>query len=147
MRKQSGFTLIELITVIVVLGILAAFAIPRFTGLESQARIATVNGLAGNLRSGAALAHALWMAAGNAPATVTMEGNTSVAMNTTSGYPTAAAAGIDNVIQDLSGFAASGTRDFKLTNAPSNGDNCKVNYAAPTTAGGAPTITTTTSGC
>lgn len=147
MRKQAGFTLIELITVIVVLGILAAFAIPRFTGLESQARIATVNGLAGNLRSGAALAHALWVAAGNAPATVTMEGNTSVAMNPTSGYPTGVAAGIDKVIQDLSGFTASGTRDFKLSNAPSNGDNCKVTYTEPTTAGSAPTIAATTSGC
>lgn len=147
MRKQAGFTLIELITVIVVLGILAAFAIPRFTGLESQARIATVNGLAGNLRSGAALAHALWVSAGNAPATVTMEGNTSVAMNATSGYPTGAAAGIDKVIQDLSGFTASGTRDFKLTNAPSNGDNCKVTYTEPTTSGSAPTIASTTSGC
>mgnify|MGYP006291254271 CR=1 FL=1 len=147
MRKQSGFTLIELITVIVVLGILAAFAIPRFTGLESQARIATVNGLAGNLRSGAALAHALWMAAGNSPSTVTMEGGTSVAMNPTSGYPTGASGGIDKVIQDLSGFAASGTRDFKLSNAPSSGNNCKVTYTEPTTSGSAPTVATDVTNC
>ena len=149
MRKQSGFTLIELITVIVVLGILAAFAIPRFTGLESQARIATVNGLAGNLRSGAALAHALWTAAGNSPSSVTMEGNTSVAMNASSGYPTAASGGIDAVLQDLNGFTASGSgpRAFQLDNAPSSGANCKVSYTAATTPGSTPTIATTTSGC
>lgn len=148
MRKQSGFTLIELITVIVVLGILAAFAIPRFTGLESQARIATLNGLAGNLRSGAALARAVWVAAGDKPSSVTLEGNVTVAMNTASGYPTAAAGGIDAVIQDLanSGFTATGTRDFELDAAP-DGANCKVTYTAPTTAGANPTIATTTSGC
>ena len=146
MRKQSGFTLIELITVIVVLGILAAFAIPRFTGLESQARIATVNGLAGNIRSGAALAHALWVSAGNSPSTVTMEGNTAVTVNATSGYPTADSAGIEKVLQDLSGFTAS-SGVFKLTAAPSSGDNCKVTYTAPTTAGGTPTLTTDTSKC
>ena len=147
MRKQAGFTLIELITVIVVLGILAAFAIPRFTGLESQARVATVNGLAGNIRSGAALAHALWIAAGDSPATVTMEGNVSVAVNGSSGYPTAASAGIDKVLQDLSGFTASGTRDFQLNAAPNSGSACKVNYAAATSPGATPVITTTTSGC
>ncbi|HKT72384.1 MAG TPA: prepilin-type N-terminal cleavage/methylation domain-containing protein, partial [Steroidobacteraceae bacterium] len=37
---QRGFTLIELVVVIVVLGILAAFAVPKFMGLENQARVA-----------------------------------------------------------------------------------------------------------
>ncbi len=45
---QSGFNLIELITVIVVLGILSAFALPRFAGLEAHARTASLEGLAGS---------------------------------------------------------------------------------------------------
>ena len=60
MNQQSGFTLIELVTVIVILGVLAAFAIPRFSGLETQARIAAVNGLAGSVKSAGALSKALW---------------------------------------------------------------------------------------
>ncbi|MDZ7767961.1 MAG: prepilin-type N-terminal cleavage/methylation domain-containing protein [Woeseiaceae bacterium] len=59
-----GFTLIELVVVIALLGILAAFALPRFASLESEARAATVQGLAGSLRSASAMAHGLYLRAG-----------------------------------------------------------------------------------
>ena len=85
-QRQSGFTLIELVTVIVILGILAAFAIPRFSGLESQARAAAVNGLAGSVKSASALSKALWVANGNATATnVTFEGGEVVTVNASTG--------------------------------------------------------------
>jgi MSHA pilin protein MshA len=45
MKKQQGFTLIELVTVIIILGILAAFAIPRFINLTTEARAASIEGL------------------------------------------------------------------------------------------------------
>ncbi|GIC77736.1 Tfp pilus assembly protein FimT/FimU [Moritella sp. F3] len=57
MNKQQGFTLIELVIVIIVLGILAATAIPKFTNLSSDARIASLKGMEGAMRSGTNLIH------------------------------------------------------------------------------------------
>lgn len=58
-RKQAGFTLIELIAVMVILGILAATAVPRFVNLQDEAAVAAVRSVAGSIESGAALNHAV----------------------------------------------------------------------------------------
>lgn len=90
---QGGFTLIELVVVIVILGILAATAIPRFTDLSADARVAKMQAAAGAVRAGSAMYHAQWLVSGS-PAdgtTVNMEG---VGVRGVAGYPAGTADGI-----------------------------------------------------
>lgn len=90
--KQAGFTLIELIMVIVILGILSAFALPKFADFSSDAEVASIEGARGAVRSAAAIAHAACLASSScdaaaASSTVTIEG-ASIPM--VFGYPSVA---------------------------------------------------------
>ncbi len=58
MNKQSGFTLIELVVVIILLGVLAATAVPKFVDLQSDARVSSLQGLKGALEGAALLTYA-----------------------------------------------------------------------------------------
>lgn len=147
-QAQRGFTLIELVIVIVILGILAAAALPRFIDLTTDARIAAVNGLAGSVRAAAALAHAQWLVDGGT--SITMEGNTIDIVN---GYP---AAGNDTVndiaaaLSDYSGFTLSepdGTTTIFTKDGATTPANCSVSYTEAASGGEQPTITVTITGC
>jgi MSHA pilin protein MshA len=152
MRKiQQGFTLIELVVVITILGILAAFAIPRFAALDSAARISATSAMVGTLRSAAALAHAQYLVAGTAPASVVMDGTT---VTLTNGYPDATATGMQAAIQDTAGFtsAVAGTTLTYTKTGAGTPATCIATYTASAAANTAPvievaTLATDTAGC
>lgn len=141
MKKQAGFTLVELIAVIVILGILSAVAVPKFISLESNARVASLEGLKGGVVSAFTLVNALAIVEGQTGATgsVTVGGTT---VSLVYGYP--ATGSINGAMSNTDGFTFSaGT--YTITGY--SGSNCNVVYTQSTGANIPPTVATTTSGC
>ncbi|KAB0481138.1 prepilin-type N-terminal cleavage/methylation domain-containing protein [Vibrio chagasii] len=91
MKRQGGFTLIELVVVIVILGILAVTAAPRFLNLQDDARESSLQGLAGAMQGSAGIVFGKAAIEGNEASTTDVDVD---GIMTIFGYPTATSAGI-----------------------------------------------------
>lgn len=146
-KQQSGFTLIELIVVIVILGILSAIALPRFVNFGSDAKIAVVNGVAGALRSAVALTQSRYFATGDNTSTeALLQGQTTgngVIVAAGTGIPAGSANGIGRALDNnTAGFTTNYSSATAVTFAPTGTTNCQATYNGTTGV-----VTTTTTGC
>ncbi|MBY3788431.1 type II secretion system protein [Photobacterium carnosum] len=164
MKKQQGFTLIELVVVIVILGILAVTAAPKFMNLQGDARHASLDGLRGAINGAAGIVYGKAAIAGQENSADPINvGEPDHQIQTVYGYPTATSAGIGAALSGVNGengdfvaVKATGTSPdagqsiqftFKnyadLASVPKS---CYVTYKAATS-GATPTVTLDPNAC
>lgn len=115
MDNSKGFTLIELIIVIVILGLLSATAAPKFMDLQKDARIASIQGMSAAVKSASTMVYSKSVIQGTdkvpsyygrlkSGAMATKEDNDGVTVNTSYGYPTPTVEGIIRALQSDDSF-------------------------------------------
>lgn len=149
MNRNKGFTLIELVIVIVILGILAAYAVPKYMAIDREARIAVVQGLEGSVRAATDMCYAVANARALAGGAVVIDIGRGNNVEFTNGYPDATNNGIVAALADTSGFTVSfvaNTAVFQKNGAPTPA-NCSVSYIYDGGATSTPAISSSTAGC
>jgi MSHA pilin protein MshA len=145
--QSKGFSLIESVVLVSLVGIVTVFAVPRYTRLANAARASEVTALGAKLRKAAQLAHAQYVESGARAGSAIIRGKLVRLKN---GYPEASSAGIGNALFETEGFTAETTEDsvtFLNPDAPS-AKACSVAYQTAPTPSAVPSVTNVeTSGC
>ena len=139
MKSQAGFTFTELLTVVTVMAMLAAVAVPRYAMINSDTRSQAVRLLAANVKSSASLSNKVWKATGQ-PVRLTLDGR-SVDMRY--GYPTDRSIAEIVVMSSEFEFADG----YWKHNESGAGQGCAVLYIAPPNPDAEATVIGYTDGC
>lgn len=149
--RQKGLSLIETLCTVTIIGTMTATALPRLSGVTSEARVSVLRGLEGTLHSASSLAHARCVVQSTC---LFDRGRDDIVIgddvvNLVRGYPAAGEPqGIERAVR-LSGFRVRHDGDetvFTLASAPST-KACQVRYRAPDADGAPPRIDAFTDGC
>ncbi len=139
--NQKGFTLIELIVVIVILGVLAATALPKFVNLSGDARVAVMQGVEGSMRGANAIIYARAVTLDQTGTTGSIIMPDGAVIDLAFGYADDAAELAEAM--DLSPAADfdSTTDPMEIRHTGAAGVLCEISYGVVTVAGQSPTYT------
>ncbi|MBO2597896.1 prepilin-type N-terminal cleavage/methylation domain-containing protein [Shewanella algae] len=173
MQRQQGFTLIELVVVIIILGILAVVAAPKFINLQSDARASALQGMKGAIQGANSLVYSKAALAGvekqpsttlNIAGTTAANDDVAIVFGYMAATQAALEAGMDARFDAGTSPTANGSNDWVISEDENNKQvtiwqrgapadvadpaaSCKIVYVEPKEAGALPTITLTDNGC